>query len=192
MQYYVPLGQEVGFGGSRLLVRPRGDPTSLVEPLRQALVPLDPRVLWLHVESLRQGVEGELRPLRLGAVLIGVLGSLALLVAAIGLYSLVAHGVASRARELAVHVALGARRVTVVGLVLRGGLGLAALGLALGVLLSLAAASRLGAMLFHTSPRDPLVYLAVVASLLAAAAAACLAPARRAMRIDPARALRDE
>jgi ABC-type antimicrobial peptide transport system permease subunit len=192
MQYYVPLGHEVGFGGSRLLVRPRRDPEALAGPLRQALLPLDRNVLWLQVEPLRRALEPELRPLRLGAVLIGVLGALALLVAALGLYSLVAHAVASRARELAVRVALGARRAAVVGLVLRGGLGLATLGLLLGVLLSLAGGSRIGPLLFHTSPRDPLVYLAVVASLLAAAAAACLLPARRALRIDPARVLRDE
>ena len=192
MQYYVPLGQEVGIGGSRLLVRPRGDPEALAEPLRRALQPLDPSLLWLQVESLHRGVEPELRPLRLGAVLVGVLGLLALLVAALGLYSLVAHAVASRARELAVHVALGARRSAVVALVLRGGLGLAVLGLAVGVLLSLAAGSRLGPLLFHTSPRDPLVYLGVVGALLAAAAAACVMPARRALRIDPARVLRDE
>jgi ABC-type antimicrobial peptide transport system permease subunit len=192
MQYYVPLGHEVGFGGSRLLVRPRRDPEALAGPLRQALLPLDRNVLWLQVEPLRRALEPELRPLRLGAVLIGVLGLLALLVAALGLYSLIAHSVASRARELAVHVALGARRAAVVGLVLRGGLGLATLGLLLGVLLSLAGGSRIGSLLFHTSPRDPLVYLAVVASLLAAAAAACLLPARRALRIDPARVLRDE
>lgn len=192
MQYYVPLGQEVGIGGSRLLVRPRRDPAALAEPLRAALQPLDPSLLWLQVESLHQGVEPELRPLRLGAVLIGVLGLLALLVAALGLYSLVAHAVASRTRELAVHVALGARRSAVVALVLRGGLGLALLGLAVGVLLSLAVGTRLGGLLFHTSPRDPLVYAAVVATLLLAAATACIAPTRRALRIDPARVLRDE
>ena len=192
MQYYVPLGQEVGIGGSRLLVRPRGDPAALAEPLRAALQPLDPSLLWLQVESLHQGVEPELRPFRLGAVLIGVLGLLALLVAALGLYSLVAHAVASRTRELAVHVALGARRSAVVALVLRGGLGLAVLGLAVGVLLALAVGTRLGGLLFHTSPRDPLVYAAVVATLLLAAATACIAPTRRALRIDPARVLRDE
>ena len=162
------------------------------DPCARRSSPWTPQCLWLQVDSLRQGVEGELRPLRLGAVLIGVLGSLALLVAAIGLYSLVAHGVASRARELAVHVALGARRGTVVGLVLRGGLGLAALGLALGVLLSLAAGPRLGAMLFQTSPRDPLVYLAVVAGLLAAAAAACRRRGARCASTRPARSATSE
>ena len=192
MQYYVPLGQEVGFGGSRLLVRPRGEPAALAEPLRQALLPLDAGLLWLQAEPLDAALEPELRPLRLGAVLIGVLGLLALLVAALGLYSLVAHSVASRARELAVHVALGARRGAIVALVLRGGLGLAALGLLVGILVSLVTGPRLGGLLFHTSPRDPLVYLAVVVTLLAAATTACLPPARRALRIQPARVLRDE
>jgi ABC-type antimicrobial peptide transport system permease subunit len=89
-------------------------------------------------------------------------------------------------------VALGARRSDVLWLVLRRGLGLAALGLAIGVALALAAGGAMRDMLFQTSPRDPLVLLAVVGTLLVAATLACLLPARRALAVDPATALRDE
>ncbi len=192
MQYYVPLGQEEGFGGTCLLVRPRGKLAAVVEPLRRTLRAVDPSALRIDVDPLQEGLEPEIRPWRLGATLIGGFGALALLIAAIGLYSLIAHMVASRTHELGVRVALGARGSDVMGLVLGRGLRLAALGLTLGVALALAAGPRLGGLLFHTSPRDPLVYLAVVGGLLAAATAACVVPARRALRVDPALALRDE
>lgn len=192
MQYYIPLGQEQGFGGSRLLVRPRPPAATMVEPLRRRMRGVDPSALWVSVDTLQESLDPEIRPWRLGATLIGVCGGLALLIAAVGLYSLVAHMVTSRAHELGVRVALGARRADVLALVLRRGLGLAALGVASGVAIALATGERMRDMLFHTSPRDPLVYLAVVGSLLVAATLACIVPARRALRVDPATALRDE
>ncbi len=192
MQYYVPFGQEEGFGGTALLVRPRGPAERWVEVLRRELRGVDPTALWVEVESLQASVDPEIRPWRLGATLVGVFGALALLIAAIGLYSLIGHMVASRAHELGVRVALGARRGDVLWLVLRRGLGLAALGLAIGVALALAAGGAMRDMLFQTSPRDPLVLLAVVGTLLTAALLACLLPARRALAVDPATALRDE
>jgi predicted permease len=192
MQYFVPLGQESGFGGSRLLVRPRGPAPARIESLRRTLAALDPDLLWLQVDSLQESLDPELRPWRLGATLIGAFGLFTLAIAAVGLYSLVAHMVASRAHELGVRIALGAQRSDVLRLVLRQGLGLAALGLAMGVGISLAAGPRLAGLLFETSPRDPLVYGGVVGTLLAAATFACIVPARRALRVDPASALRDE
>jgi ABC-type antimicrobial peptide transport system permease subunit len=122
----------------------------------------------------------------------GAFGALALLIAAVGLYSLLAHSVVSRMHELGIRTALGARRRQIVGLVLRQGLGVAGLGLALGILLSLLAGGRLQPLLFEVSPHDPLIYGAVVGALLAAAALACLLPSRRATRVDPASVLRAE
>lgn len=122
----------------------------------------------------------------------GAFGLLALVIAAIGLYSLLAHGVASRLRELGIRAALGARRRQVLAMVVRQGFGVAGLGLALGVLLALVAGRRLGPLLFETSPSDPVVYLGVVGVLLAAALLACLVPGRRATRVDPASVLRSD
>lgn len=192
MQYYVPLGQERKFAGSRLLVRPSGDPDALTEPLRRALLPLDPSLLWLDVEPLGANLQPQLRPWRLGAVLMGTFGALALLISSIGLYSLLAHMVAARMREMGIRTALGARRGQVLALVLRYGLGVAGLGLALGLLLSLLAGRAVGPLLFETSPRDPLVYGAVAATILAVALIACLTPGQRAARVDPATVLREE
>lgn len=192
MQYYIPLGQEETIAGSRLLVRPAGDPEALVVPLRQALLQVDPTLLWIDVESLGAGLEPELRSWRLGAVLMGTFGGLALLIAAVGLYSLLAHTVAARMREMGIRTALGARRGQVLGLVVRYGLGVAGLGLALGLLLSLLAGRAIGPLLFEISPRDPVVYAGVVVTLLAVALLACLTPGRRAAQVDPATILREE
>ncbi len=192
MQYYVPLGQEHGFDGTRLLVRPAGRPEEMIEPLRRALLPVDPTVLWLDVESLGDTLAPEIRPWRLGAVLMGTFGTLALLISSIGLYSLLAHMVAARMREMGIRTALGARRGQVLALVVRYGLGVTGLGLTLGMLLALLAGRAIGPLLFETSPRDPLVYGAVAATLLAVAAFACLTPGQRAARVDPATVLREE
>ncbi len=192
MQYYVPFGQEEGFAGSSLLVRMAGEPGAMIEPLRKALLQLDPSLLWLDVARLDEHLAPQLRPWRLGAALMGVFGALALVIAVVGLYSLLAHMVASRRHELGVRAALGAGRAQVLGVVLRHGLGVAGLGLALGVLVSIVAAGHLGDLLFATSPHDPLVYGGVVGVLLAAAALACLIPGRRAARVDPATVLRSE
>ncbi|HSL84859.1 MAG TPA: ADOP family duplicated permease, partial [Thermoanaerobaculia bacterium] len=194
MQYYVPFGQEEGIAGSSLLVRAADgvDPGALIEPLRKALLEVDPSVLWIDVALLDERLLPQLRPWRLGATLMGVFGALALVIAAVGLYSLLAHMVASRMAELGIRSALGAQRRQVLGLVLRQGLGAAGLGLALGVLLALLGGRQLGDLLFETAPHDPLVYGGVVAVLAAAALLACLVPGRRATKVDPAKVLRAE
>ncbi len=192
MQYYVPFGQEQGFGGASLLIRGAGDPRGLILPVREALLQLDPTLLWVDASPLDQRLAPQIRPWRLGAALMGVFGALALVIAVVGLYSLLAHMVASRRHELGVRTALGAGRRQVLGLVFRQGLEVAGLGLALGVLASIVAAAHLGELLFDTSPDDPLVYGGVVGVLLAAALLACLVPGRRAARVDPATVLRSE
>ncbi|MFP3939631.1 MAG: ADOP family duplicated permease [Thermoanaerobaculia bacterium] len=192
MQYYVPFGQEQGFAGTDLLVRPAGPPEAMIEPLRKALLGVDSTVLWVDVDRMDERLLPQLRPWRLGATLMGVFGALALVIAAVGLYSLLAHMVAGRFHELGVRTALGARRRQVLGLVLRQGLGLAVTGLAVGVALALVAGRQVRDLLFETDPTDPLVYTAVVGVLLAAAVLACLVPGRRATRVDPVRVLRAE
>jgi len=192
MQYYVPYGHEQGFGGTKLLVRPAGDPRAMIQPLRRALLGIDPSLLWMEVDPLATTLDPELRPWRLGAVLMGTFGGLALLIAAIGLYSLLAHMVASRMREMGIRTALGARRRQILGLVLRYGLGVAGLGLTLGILLALLAGRFVGPLLFEVSPHDPAVYAGVVGALLTVALIACLTPGRRAARVEPATILREE
>jgi predicted permease len=192
MQYYIPLGQERDFGGSRLLVRPRGDVEAMTVPLRRALYAVDPRLLYANVETLESALDPQFRPWRLGATLISAFGLLALLIAAVGLYSLIAYLVASRTHEVAVRMALGARRHDVVGMVLRHGISLAGMGLGAGVVMAFAAAPHLRDLLFRQSSRDPVVYLAAVGVLLVAAVVASVVPARRATRVNPMTALKSD
>ena len=121
-----------------------------------------------------------------------VFGALALILAAIGLYSVVAYTVAQRSHKVGVRIALGARVVDVMSLVVRDGLRVVIPGVAIGLGLALAVGRWLGPLLFQVSPRDPLVFAAVTATLIAVALVASWVPAVRACRVDPATALRSD
>ena len=116
----------------------------------------------------------------------------ALILAAAGIYGVLAGSVAERTREIGVRSALGASRGSILGLVLREGMLLAACGIALGLAGALAACQALATLLFGISPRDPLTYIGVIALLLGVALVACWTPAWRAVRLDPATTLRTE
>jgi len=196
MQYFVPLGQESGIGGRALLVRPRGPSpgagAALAPLIRAELRRLDPSIGFVAVKTLQESVDPQIRPWRLGATMFGVFGALALAVAAIGLYSVIAYGVAQRTRELGVRLALGAQRGSIVRLVVRQAMAATAAGLALGTGGALLGGRYLEPLLFETSARSPAVFAAVAAALLAVGVLASLVPARRATRVDPVTALRAE
>jgi predicted permease len=192
MQYYIPFGQEVGIGGSVLLIRPRGDLHAHTEDLREELQHLDPEGGFVHIESLQNALDPQIRPWRLGAVLFGIFGALALLIAGVGLYSVIAYSVSQRTHELGVRMALGARRPDVRRLILRQGMLVTLLGAGIGLLLSLGAGPLVGSLLFEASPRDPLVFAVVLVAIILAALLASIVPATRAMRVDPMTALRTE
>jgi hypothetical protein len=190
MQYYVPTGQERGFSGSYLLVRHRGHASTSWPALRQALQAADPEIRSIDVQTLGQGLDGELRPFRLGVVAFGLSASLAVLVAGLGLYSIMAHAVAWRRHEIGVRLALGARPGTIAALVVRRGAVLATIGIAGGLVVALAARSWVEPQLFDTSATDPLVLIAVVLVLEVVALLAGWLPARRAVAVSPTEALR--
>ena len=194
MQYYIPLGEEraLGFGGRKMFVRPRGDIAGLRETLRAEMLRLDPSVSFVTVAALQDSVDPQIRPWRLGATMFGVFGGLALLVAAIGLYSVIAYLVTQRTHELGVRIALGAQVGDIVRLIVRYGVGLATVGVVIGALLSINAGRWIEPLLFETSPRDPVVYLVVAAVLVVVALVASVVPAWRAARVDPLEALRTE
>jgi putative ABC transport system permease protein len=129
---------------------------------------------------------------RYSGAMMSALAGLALLLAAIGTYGVVAFAVATRTREIGVRVALGARPADVLRLVLGGGLKLAAAGVMLGLGAALASARVLATMLYGVTPHDPVTFAAIGAIVAAVAAAATYVPARRAMRVDPVVALRGE
>jgi predicted permease len=189
--YYLPETQ-LGSQFYSLFVRVQGDPRSASERLRRALQPVMPGAGYVVAKPMTDVVAPSMRSWRLGAMMFAVFGSLALTLAALGLYSVIAHSVTQRTHEMGVRVALGARGRDVVGLVVRESLLVVGVGVALGALAAVVAGRWLGPLLFGVSPRDPLVLATVVVMLFAVSLVASWIPARRASRIDPAVALRSD
>jgi hypothetical protein len=192
MQYYVPIGQERGFSGSYLLVRPRGEFTTAWPELREALQRADPSISSIDVRLLADGLDEQVRPFRLGQIAFGLGAALALVVAALGLYSVMAHAVAWRRHEIGVRMALGARPQDVAAMVVGRGTRLATLGVAAGLIIVFAARPWVEPRLFETSARDPLVLAGVVVLIELVAVLAGWIPARRAVAVSPTEALRAE
>ena len=175
------------------LVVGTAQPASVALPaLRAAVLRLEPAVVFTEDASATEVAATTLAPTRIGAALLGAFGSLALLLAAVGLYGVIAYSVSRRTRELGVRTALGAQRSDLVRLVLRHGARLAMVGVALGALIAALVGRVFGALLYGVSPLDPLAYALAAAILLLVAAAANLVPALAAARVDPIRALRSE
>ncbi|HEX9106156.1 MAG TPA: FtsX-like permease family protein, partial [Longimicrobiales bacterium] len=175
-----------------LFVRTRGDATHQADAIRRALQPLMPGASYITVTRYAEVVGGTMRSWKIGATVFGVFGALALLLAAIGLYSVIAYNVVQRAHELGVRIALGAQVGDVLRLVVGQGLRLGVMGVVIGGMIALVAARWLKPLLFQESARDPAVYALVAAVLLAVAVVASYLPARRAARLDPNLALRAE
>jgi predicted permease len=188
---YLPLAQWDN-GHRTLWVRTRGDPHLVVADLQRALGAAAPDLPYVGVRPVEDLVEGQYWPWRLGTTVLAMFSGLALMLAALGLYGVLAFTVAQRTQELGVRIALGALPRDVFALVVRQGLGVAGLGVGLGVVLALVAGKVLASLLYGVSPRDPLVIAASATVLLAAAALASWIPARRATRVDPVVALRSE
>jgi predicted permease len=192
MHYYIPYGQEQGFGGTELIVRPAGDAASLIPALRRALLSVDPSVLYVDLEVMDHFLESEVRPWRLGASLFVLMGALALVVAAVGLYSVMSYFVVQRTPEIGLRLALGATGGRVARLVLGGSVALATSGVAIGCFMAFVGTRYLDTLLYKTSPRDPLVFLGSAGVLLAMSVVAGVVPAWRARRVNPMVALRTD
>jgi putative ABC transport system permease protein len=195
MQFYVPVKQAERLNLStdrNLFFRVAGNPEQMVQPIRRAIIQAAPEVSWASVRSMESLLQPHMQPWRLGASMFGIFGLLAALVAAVGLYGVLAYSVATRTREFGIRGALGASTGTITSQILREGVRLTALGLAIGLLLALGGSRWVASLLFETSPRDPLVLGSVGLVLLMTAVVASLLPARRAARVAPAEALRGE
>ena len=177
---------------SRLFVRTRGDASASAESVRRALQELMPGAAVVNARPLEEIVAPRLRAWRLGAAMFTIFGVLALVVAAVGLYSVVAYDVSQRTQELGVRLALGASAGGVLRLVVGEGMRVIAIGLLIGAAVSLALASKMTPLLFEVSGRDPATFSGVAVVLLLVAVVASLAPALRASRLDPTVALRAE
>jgi predicted permease len=191
LYYYLSADQFQPQSGG-LLIRTRGDASEHAESVRRELQKVMPGASYVTVTPFSDIVGREMRSWSLGATMFVVFGSLALLLAAIGLYGVIAYNVVQRSHEMGVRIALGAQQGDVVWLVVKQGVLLGSLGILVGAIITFAAASRVKPLLFDVSPRDPLVYGGVVLTMLAVAVAASFIPARRAARVDPNVALRAE
>ncbi len=175
----------------QLVVRTQGD-VPIVGALRQEVRALDPQMALVGVETLEQHMQLPLFPARAAGLLLGMFGLLALTLAVVGLYGVIAYSVSQRTREIGVRMALGARRSDVIRLVVVQGLRLTLIGMGIGLIGALGVTRVLSNFLYGIKPTDPLSFAAVAVSLTLVALAASYVPARWATRVDPMRALRSE
>jgi ABC-type antimicrobial peptide transport system permease subunit len=175
----------------RLIVRTSGDPAGLVPLLRREITALDPAVGIFEARTLSQHLDTMLFPYRAAAGLASMLGLLGLLVAAVGLYGVVAFGVAQRTREFGIRMALGARAADVLRLVLGESLRVVIVAAAVGLALAIVTGHLLASVLFGIGPGDPVTMVTVTLLLGAVALLASWLPARRATAVAPAEALRE-
>ena len=187
--YYMPITQMRTTGGG-LFVRARGDAENVKESLWRALQREMPGAAYVTVTPFTQIMSPETRSWQLGATMFVAFGLLALVLAAVGLYSVIAYDVTQRTHEMGVRIALGARAGDVARLVIGDALRVGAIGITIGVALALWATRWVKPLLYEVSPTEPGIYLAVALVLLAVAVLASWVPARRATRVDPNVALR--
>jgi putative ABC transport system permease protein len=191
-QAYVirPLAQ-VYTGTNTVILRTDSDARELLAAVRHEVRQLDPH-LPASGKALEERLAMPLLPVRLSAALLGGFGLLALLLAAVGIYGVMSHAVSRRTREIGIRVALGARASNVLRLVIRQGMAPVLAGVGVGLIAALGLARLAGSLLFGVSAADPLTYVGVAALLTGVALLACYVPARRATKIDPMAALRNE
>ncbi|MGH7718310.1 MAG: FtsX-like permease family protein, partial [Gemmatimonadaceae bacterium] len=188
---YYPFAQDYS-SSPTLFIRTRGEAGATLRAAREEMAVLDPNIALERQGPLSEWFDRYLGGQQIGASLIGAFGLVGLLLAAAGIYAVLAYSVAQRMREFGVRMALGARAGDVVHLVVRHGLVLVAVGIALGLGGAFAAGRLVSSFLFGLSPADPVTLLAVPLVLVAVALLACAVPARRAAAADPMTSLRAE
>jgi putative ABC transport system permease protein len=185
--FYPVLQRPEQFTG--ILIRTETDPAALARSVRAAVADVDPAVALTNPGTMQQIVDQSMAGRKLTLSLLIAFAGLALLLASLGVYSVMAYSVAQRNAEIGVRMALGASAGTVQKMVLRHGMTLAGVGLAIGLAAALAVTRLMTTLLFDVGASDPLVYLSIGLLLSAVAALACWLPSRRAARVDPVRAL---
>jgi putative ABC transport system permease protein len=179
-------------GRATLVARTAVDPASLISSLREQVAALDKDLILFSAKTMKEQIESTLWQQRTAAGLIGIFGLLAVALAAIGIYGVIAHSVAQRTREIGIRMALGADAAGVRGMILKQGLALALVGVAFGAAAAFALTRLMSSLLYEVSPADPLTFFVASIVLVGTALGACLIPARRATKVDPMIALRCE
>jgi predicted permease len=178
--------------GMHFVIRAMGEPLTLLPSVKRAVAEIDRTTPVANARTVEQTLDAQVRNLRLYMLLLGVFGAVSAVLAATGIYGVMAHAVAERTREIGIRVALGARVQDVLMMVVHRAAWLIGVGLALGLLIAAALARVIEASLFEVTATDPLTYVAVSTLLLLIATTACLVPARRASVVSPVVALKHE
>jgi putative ABC transport system permease protein len=190
-EIYVPVRQHAT-RDMALLLRTNSDPSVLTDAVRQQVLSIDSDQPVYDVETLQEAAAEALGPVRLAVVLLGGFGSMALLIASVGLYAVLAYSVAQRTQEIGIRMALGARPMEILRLVVRQGLTWAGSGLGLGILVAIGLTRLMSSLLYGVSANDAKTFVAVAAVLVTVALIASIVPAIRAAKVDPMVALRYE
>jgi putative ABC transport system permease protein len=191
--FYINAGQWAwGDEVQSVVVRTHGDPAALAPSVQRAIWSVEKDCPISRVDSMERVVADTAVERRFVLILFAAFGTVALVLAAIGIYGILSGSVTERTREIGVRAALGATRLDILGLILRQGMTLTCIGLAIGLCAALVAARALDAMLFGISWLDRLTYFGATMLLLAVSGVACFIPARRAASIDPMQALRTD
>ena len=188
---YLPVSQDYA-PAATLQVQTAGKPEPVIAGVRAQIQSLEPNLAITNVQTIGEIIDQGLWAPEMGAALLTVFGGLAMVLAAVGVYGVLAYSVTQQTREIGIRMAMGAERGHVLRLVVGQGVKLAGAGLALGILVALALTRQLSSLLFGVSAYDPLTYAGVTVILLTVALLACYVPARRATRVDPLIALRYE
>jgi len=191
-QIYVPYAQDAGWGGLSLAVRTTGEPETLTAAVRGAVLSIDKNQPVYDIKTMDDVLSASVANNRLVVLLFGLFALLALLLATVGIYGVMSYSVAQRTHEIGIRMALGAQPSDVLRLILRQGLALTLAGVGLGLAGSFALSRLLASQLFGVSATDPVTFGALSLLLTAVALVACYIPTRRAMKVDPMVALRNE
>jgi ABC-type antimicrobial peptide transport system permease subunit len=175
-----------------LVVRTAGDPLALAPSIRRAVLEIDPLQPVFSQQSMEQVLSDSMSDRRLTLLLLGIFAVVALMLASVGIYGVMSYSVEQRTREIGIRMALGAERSAVLRLILGEGTRLAAAGIGVGALAAFALSRAMTGLLYGISATDPMTYLLLALLLASVAMAACILPARRAVNVDPAIALRAE
>jgi ABC-type antimicrobial peptide transport system permease subunit len=190
-QIYWPAAQFSGLQ-TTLLIRTEGDPAALLPSVRAAVRSIDSQLPIFAARTMEQAVAASIGTQRLSATLIGGFSILALFLAALGLYGILAYSVTQRTREIGIRIALGSPRANIFGLIVRRAMIMVGLGIFVGVVLALSCGPLIQHFVYGVTPHDILTIVGAAILLVGIAILACLLPALRAIRVDPMVALRQD